>query len=79
MKNELRKFIETLTPFLFGGVAIALCIGLLIIFSYVLIWGLVIGLVFWLIFMLKQFIFPSTPKLDISTKSGKIIEHDDKK
>lgn len=76
MNNTLQKLLETLVPFILIGIAIALFVGLLIMFSYVLVWGLLIGGILWLIALAKQFLFPSN-----STKpsEGRIIEHDDKK
>lgn len=80
-KFSLGKIFENLVPFLIAGVAIALFLGLLFMFSYVLIWGLLIGGILWIIATIKQYLFPnSSAKTEITTKSqGRIIDHDDKK
>ncbi|WP_133136640.1 hypothetical protein [Legionella rowbothamii] len=79
-KFQVPKIFETLIPFIIAGIAIALFIGLLFMFSYVVIWGLIIGGILWLISVVKELIFPSTKKTPISKKTqGRIIEHDDKK
>lgn len=76
MNDKLQGIIETLVPFLVLGVAIALIFGLLIMFSYVVVWGLLIGGILWLGFVAKQYLFPSEPQ---TKEEGRIIEHDDKK
>ena len=79
-KFQLPKIFETLAPFIIAGIAIALFIGILCVFSYVLIWGLMIGGALWLISVIKDIIFPKTTKPPVSKKnSGRIIEHDDSK
>jgi len=76
MNNKLQQLLETIVPFLVLGVAIALFVGLLFMFSYVLVWGLLIGGILWLIAFVKQYLFPS----EVPTKTqGRVIEHDDKK
>jgi hypothetical protein len=79
MSNKLSKIFQPLVPFLIAGIAIALVIGLLIMFSYVIVWGLLIGGILWLLSVLKELIFSNTTK-SISAKKtqGRIIEHDDK-
>ena len=63
-------------PFIMIGMAMALLIGLLFVFSYVLVWGFLIGGLLWIITAAKQYLFPN----DTSRKEeGRIIEHDDKK
>lgn len=79
-KFELPKIFETLIPFILAGIAIALFVGLLFMFSYVVIWGLIIGGLLWVLSVIKELIFPSTPKSAMTKKSpGRVIEHDDKK
>lgn len=80
-KFQVPKIFENIVPFIIAGIAIALFVGLLFMFSYVVIWGLIIGAILWLITLIKQFIIPnSTPKSKTSSQStGRIIEHDDKK
>ncbi len=77
MNDKLQKLLETLIPFIVLGVSIALLFALLIMFSYLLAWGLLIGGVLWLIALAKQYFFPSH-KTDQKSQ-GRIIEHDDKK
>lgn len=79
-KFQVPKIFETLIPFIIAGTAIALFIGLLFMFSYVIIWGLLIGGILWIVSVVKALVFPSTKNTSIPTKSkGRIIEHDDKK
>lgn len=80
-KFQVPKIIESIVPFVIAGIAIALFIGLLFMFSYVVIWGLMIGGVLWLVAVIKQFLFPSTVAKSESMKKtkGRVIEHDDKK
>jgi len=70
MNDKLQRFIEHLVPFLILGVAIALVIGLFIMLSYVLVWGLLIGGVLWLISFIKdKFTKPEDKK-----HKGRIID-----
>lgn len=79
-KFQVPKIFETLVPFIIAGIAIALFVGLLFMFSYVVLWGLIIGGVLWLISVLKALIFPDkTTSVVIKKNQGRIIEHDDKK
>lgn len=72
MNNQFRKLVENLVPFLLLGIAIALIGGLLIMFSYLLLWGIVIGFVLWIVFFVKNLLFPPTEK---GKSTGIIIEH----
>ncbi len=76
MNDKVKLLLETLIPFIILGVSIALLLGLLIMFSYVLMWGLLIGGGLWLISVAKQYLFPSQLE---KKEQGRIIEHDDKK
>ncbi|MGC1182937.1 hypothetical protein [Legionella sp.] len=79
-KLQPSKIFETLVPFIIAGIAIALFIGLLFMFSYVVIWGLMIGGVLWLLSLVKGLLFPNSKNSVITKKApGRIIEHDDKK
>jgi hypothetical protein len=79
-KFQVPKIFETLIPFIIAGIAIALFVGLLFMFSYVVIWGLIIGGALWLISVVKELLFPGSKKTTIIKKTqGRIIEHDDKK
>ncbi|MBI2786593.1 MAG: hypothetical protein HYX60_09990 [Legionella longbeachae] len=80
-KFPLAKIFENLVPFIVAGIAIALFLGLLFMFSYVLIWGLIIGGILWLVSTIKEYLFPSkSTQTEINKKNqGRIFEHDDKK
>ena len=80
-KFQVPKIFETLIPFIIAGIAIALFVGLLFMFSYVVIWGLIIGGTLWLISVVKELLFTNTKKTTtiIKKTQGRIIEHDDKK
>ena len=75
MKGRLQTALEHVMPFLIIGVAVALFIGLFIMLSYVVVWGLFIGAILWLIFWLKDFF---TVKSKTPKSKGRVIEHDDK-
>lgn len=76
MNDKLQKILETLVPFVVLGMAIALFIGLLFMFSYILVWGLLIGGALWLVAVVKSYLFPNE---SASKEKGRVIEHDDKK
>lgn len=80
-KFPLAKIFEALVPFVIAGMAIALFLGLLFMFSYVLIWGIIIGGTLWLVATIKQMFFSDnkTPTEVVKKSEGRIIEHDDKK
>lgn len=78
-KFQLAKFFESLVPYIIAGIAISLFLGLLVVFSYAVVWGVLIGGVLWLAASVKRFLFPSkTDKTELIKKNeGRIIEHDD--
>lgn len=76
MSRNFNKMIQLLIPFLLLGVFIALLIGLVIMFSYIFLWGLLIGGILWIIAVIKDFLFPSKT---LSKSEGRVIEHNDKK
>lgn len=78
MNDKIRKLIESIVPFMLLGVAISLIIGLFIMFSYVLVWGIFIGGIFWLGSLAKNYFFPNE-NASPTKKQGRIIEHDSKK
>lgn len=79
-KIQIPKIFENVVPFIIAGIAIALFIGLLFMFSYVVIWGLIIGGLLWVFSIIKELIFPSAKKsAPPAKKQGRVIEHDDKK
>lgn len=77
MKNKL---IESVTPFMIVGFAIATMIGLLLIIANVVIWGLVIGGGLWALFALKYLACKYFLNKQCQGKGkGIIIEHNDVK
>ena len=72
MNEKMKQMLEQLPTFIILGIAIALIIGLFIMLSYVIVWGLLLGGIIWLIVMIKNYFFPPSTKTD-----GRIIEHDD--
>lgn len=80
-KFPFAKIFEALVPFVIAGMAIALFLGLLFMFSYVLIWGIIIGGTLWVIATIRQILFSNTKTTTDAVKKseGRIIEHNDKK
>lgn len=76
MNEKLQQFLENIIPFLVLGVAIALFVGLLFMFSYILVWGIFIGAILWLLNLGKEYLFPNKEE---TKEKGRIIDHDDKK
>lgn len=74
MNNKIQGILGQLLPFIVFGIAIALLIGLFIMISYVLVWGLIFGGIFWIAFVIKTFLFPSQKA---KKNSGRVIEHKD--
>ncbi len=70
------KYLESLVPFLMIGFVIAAVIGLIVMISYVLIWGLLIGSILWLVALVKEKFFPQPEKKKGSHK-GRVIDYDD--
>lgn len=79
MNSKLQQFFENIIPFFMLGISIALVVGLFILFSYVLVWGLLIGAVLWAISAIKSYFFTSnTTQKKAMHMKGRIIEHEDK-
>jgi len=74
MNNKLQRVLEQFTPFIVLGIAIALMVGLLILFSYLFIWGLLIGAIIWVVMVIKHFFSQKSPP---KKTEGRVIEHDD--
>ena len=70
--------IESLVPFLILGVSIAVFIAIMILLSYVLIWGVLIGGVIWAFMLIKEKIF-GKKKVSASKQEhqGRVIDYDD--
>ena len=75
MNKTFQQLLAQLVPFIMLGIGIALAIGLLIMFSYVLVWGILIGGVIWMIYVIKSYFSPTPSN---KKKKGRIIEHDNK-
>ncbi len=78
MPQSLKHFFRQMPPFILLGIAIALAIGVFIVFSYVLVWGLLIGGVLWGISALIQYFrsLSSDSDNDMGPTKGRIIDHD---
>jgi len=75
MNTKLQRVLGQLIPLLILGFTIAFFIGLLVVFSYLLLWGFIIGATLWVALLIKSYLFPKpSPK----KSSGRIIEHDEK-
>lgn len=76
MKNLLSK----LVPFIFLGVLLVVLVAGFILLSYLLIWGAIVGLVLFVIAWIREKLFPSKQLTQTEKpKSGRIIDHDDKR
>ena len=53
MKINIQKTLDEILPWLIIGLGVSLFIGLLMVLSYVFIWGLVIGALLWVGFRVK--------------------------
>ena len=74
MKQKLDRFIEQLPSFIILGIGISLVVGILIMFSYVVVWGVLLGGVIWLGVVIKSYLFPDNkPK----HHKNRIIEHEE--
>ncbi len=70
MNDKMQQFLETLIPYLIFGVMIAIFLGLLYIFSYLLVWGIIIGAIVWGVATAKNYFYPKDPE-----KKGRVIDH----
>ncbi|MDF1677835.1 MAG: hypothetical protein P1U32_03985 [Legionellaceae bacterium] len=76
MSQSLKHFFQQLPPFILLGVAIALAIGIFVVFSYVLVWGLLIGAVLWGVNSLIQYVRGARSNEPPKTTKGRVIDHD---
>lgn len=77
-KFSLNRFFTPLFPYLILGIVIALLIGIGILLSYVLVWGVVIGAILWLITRIKAHFSPEENLPTQHThKKGRTFEHHD--
>ncbi len=70
MKN---KFTQQLPAFIVFGIALALLMGLFVVFAYVIFWGIVLGAVLWVCVLIASYF----QKTDTPSKKGRIIDYDE--
>lgn len=78
MNEKLQKTLENIVPFFLIGIAVALVIGLFIMFSYVLVWGIIIGGFLWAGNFVKNLFFSHKSPPVTTKKRGRVIEHEDR-
>lgn len=77
MNMKFQRIIEQIIPFIILGITLAFAVGLLIMFSYLLVWGLAIGATLWVLVTVKNYLFPKQKVPQAPHPSeGRIIEHD---
>lgn len=69
-----RQALQGIGPCLLLGVAIACTIGLFIVFSYVLLWGMLIGMILWVSALIRQALF--SKKKPNKNQPGRVIDHE---
>jgi len=72
MSKSWHRVVNSLVPFIMFGIVIALFVGLIIMFSYVLFWGLIIGIILWIAAVITDFLFPAPRNISLH---GRIIEY----
>lgn len=77
MSNKVQEVFQKFVPYLVLGLGITVAISFLILFSYLLMWGILLGAIIWAVVMIKNYFFRA--KSITQPKEGRIIEHDDKK
>lgn len=73
---KLEKILENFIPFVVIGIGIVVFFSLLLMFSYLLIWGFIIGGILWICSLLFQYLSPNQSN---QKKNGRIIEHESRK
>jgi len=82
MPSSIKQFLQQLPPFILIGISLAFAIGIFIIFSYVLIWGILIGAILWGINLLVEYLrsanlIPNKNNIKKNASpKGRIIDHD---
>ncbi len=69
-----RQVLQGIGPCLLLGVAIAGTIGLFILFSYVLLWGMLIGTILWVSALIHRAIF--SKQSPHKNQPGRVIDHE---
>ncbi|MBA2653310.1 MAG: hypothetical protein H0U73_13760 [Tatlockia sp.] len=77
MNKKTSQLTESIIPFLILGIAIALIVGIFIMFSYVLFWGLIVGAVLWIVNSIKNFLSAKEVSKSPEKIKGNIFEHND--
>lgn len=78
MNSKLQRIYTQLFPYLIIGTAIAIVVGLLIMLSCILVWGIIIGSIIWVATLIKKALFSQEKPTPIQEHKhkGRIIEHD---
>lgn len=76
MKNTVEKVLEKFAPFAAIGIAIVLVISVLIIFSYIFLWGLIVGALVWVAAIVKRYFSTKNTNPKVVKSKSKIIEHE---
>lgn len=74
LPGSFRQLFLKLGPSILLGIAIAFAIGLIILFYYVVLWGIFIGLILWIGGLIKRYFFPT--KIIEKKTTGRIIDYD---
>lgn len=77
----MNKLMSKVLPFFFVGILLVILVVGFVLLSYLLIAGAVVGLVLFLLAWIKEKLSPERhlTKTDSSKKTGRTIEHDDRK
>jgi hypothetical protein len=75
MNNDVKILINSFVPFVMLGIAVSLIIGLVIMFSYVLVWGIFIGVILWAAASIKDYFFPNAMAPNKMILRRRIIEY----
>jgi hypothetical protein len=72
MVHQRNPASQQLPTFILIGIAVAMLIGLLVIFTYVLVWGIILGGFFWMCSLIKCYFIDASK----NNKSGRIIDYE---
>lgn len=67
------KLTQQLPAFIVFGIALALLLGLFIVFAYVIFWGVLLGAILWVCVLIASYF--QKPKTTL--KKGRIIDYDE--
>jgi hypothetical protein len=73
----MKTLFNRLLPFIMPGILIVVFIAGMVIFSYLLFWGVLVGLVLFAVSWIKRTFFSTKSPIDQAEKPrrGRIIEH----